>query len=246
MVNNTYSYVLDRLKEICIVKSIKEGMIAGHLCRLMSPYCSAFFIQRGIAPNSVTILMILFGIVGSILFALPYGGTKIAGYICWYMWFTMDLSDGEVARYTQNFSKFGVEMDFMAHLIDHPLMNIALWLTFLKFNLINSNILAFIFLLSISIELVTRNIIAIQNYKHINGDKAHNNAIARTQSFIKYLLTQALLYPNFIIIFTPIVVLDWYLGIGFSLDLYIAWVIYCTIMFVRTIIKTLHTMYTQK
>ena len=241
----SYKDILNRLREICIVKSLKEGMLAGHFCRLLSPYCSAFFIKRGYSPNKVTVFMILFGIIGSIFFALPYGWAKIVGYIFWYLWFTMDLSDGEVARYTHKFSKYGVEMDYMAHLIDHPLMNIALWLTFLEFNLINTNLLALIFIVSISIELVNRNIITFQSYHQFDGKKSDKNQEALKFPIWKYFLTQALLYPNFIIFFTPIIIVDWLLGIGFSLYLYIGWLIYYLIMFIRIIIKTLCIFYSK-
>lgn len=239
----SYKDILNRLREICIVKSLKEGMLAGHFCRLLSPYCSAFFIKRGYSPNKVTVFMILFGIIGSIFFALPYGWAKIVGYIFWYLWFTMDLSDGEVARYTHKFSKYGVEMDYMAHLIDHPLMNIALWLTFLEFNLINTNLLALIFIVSISVELVLRNITAFQYYKGYSGTSQELQSTRQNASILKYLLMQATLYPNFIILFTPIIIFDWFIKSGIALYFYIGWMVYCALIFIRTIYKTVAIFY---
>ena len=238
----SYKDILNRLREICIVKSLKEGMLAGHFCRLLSPYCSAFFIKRGYSPNKVTGFMILFGIIGSIFFALPYGWAKIIGYIFWYLWFTMDLSDGEVARYTHKFSKYGVEMDYMAHLIDHPLMNIALWLTFIEFRLMDNTLLALIFIVGISMELVCRNITAFQHYRLISENMQHYQRCGDF-SLIKYLLTQFTLYPNFIVLLTPVIVVDWFMQIGFSLYLYIIWTIYCLIIFMRTLFKTVRIFY---
>lgn len=234
MCNSSYSEILQKLKEICIAKSLRQGMLAGHICRLLSPYCSALFIKRSFTPNQVTLLMILFGIIGSVFFMISNCWCKLVGYIFWYLWFTMDLSDGEVARYTKIFSKYGVEMDFMAHLIDHPLMNIAIWLTFLSFNIIDPMILSLVFIVTISIELITRNIITFQ---HFHKKIANSPQPPVEQSLIKYFLTQALLYPNFIIIFTPLIVIDCFLGNGFSLYLYLAWFAYLTLSFLRMIIK---------
>lgn len=235
---STYKQIVNRLKEICIVKSLKEGMLAGHVCRLLSPYCSALFIKRGYSPNKVTVLMILFGIIGSVLFALPYGWSKIVGYIFWYLWFTMDLSDGEVARYTHKFSKYGVEMDYMAHLIDHPCMNIALWLTYIEFNRINLFWLSLLFIVVISMELVIRSITA---FNHYHSKLGVNQITPAPKSILRYLIGQTVLYPNFIILFTPLIVIDYFTKIGWSMYLFLIWVLFDLVMYVRTITLKLYT-----
>ncbi|MDE5758277.1 MAG: CDP-alcohol phosphatidyltransferase family protein, partial [Allobaculum sp.] len=108
------------------IREFRKAMLAGHfLTRDIGRICSVWFIKHNIVPNQITLLMIMFGIIGSILFAIPNVWCKILGYCGWLMWFAMDCSDGQVARYTKTFSKYGTEMDYMAHLIDHPLMNMA-------------------------------------------------------------------------------------------------------------------------
>lgn len=63
------------------VPNLTDGMLAGHLCRPLSPYFSALFVYKGVKPNTITMLMIVFGVVGSFMFALPYLICKIVGYV---------------------------------------------------------------------------------------------------------------------------------------------------------------------
>lgn len=240
MLNNENKKIYHQLKEISIVKTLRGGMLAGHICRILSPYFSVWFIKHKVIPNKITILMIIFGIVGSIFFILPYVWSKIVGYLFWFLWFTMDLSDGEVARYTKQFSKYGTEMDYMAHLIDHPFMNIALWLTFLSQNRFNPNFLALIFIVSISVELVNRNLTAFQYFHNISKE---SNIRSRQNSLIKYFLIQIVYYPNMIVLFSPFVIVGWYLDIPYFFYAYIAWVFYGVILFIRQVCNTILEFY---
>lgn len=78
---------------------LADNFPCGDLGRIFS----VWFIKHNVTPNNITMLMIAFGIIGSILFAIPSLPCKILGYLCWIMWYTMDNSDGQVARYTKNF-----------------------------------------------------------------------------------------------------------------------------------------------
>lgn len=201
----------------------KRGMLAAHfLTRDIGRLCSVWFIKHGIVPNQITVLMIVFGIVGSILFAIPNVWCKIAGYLSWLMWFAMDCSDGQVARYTKTFSKYGTEMDYMAHLIDHPLMNIALWMTFIEMNVWNPIIVSALFIISISLELIVRNLTAFEYYISRSLGESKKTS-TRTTPILKYFWRQITLYPSMIICFSWIIILDYYLQIGFSLILYTIW-----------------------
>lgn len=203
----------------------KRGMLAAHfLTRDIGRLCSVWFIRYGVIPNQITILMIIFGIVGSLLFAIPNVWCKIAGYISWLLWFAMDCSDGQVARYTKTFSKYGTEMDYMAHLIDHPLMNIALWMTFIEMNVWNPILISFIFLISISCEMYMRNCFTFDLY--LNRDiKKGNKAIPIHKSFVKYLYQQLNLYPTLIILFPPILIVDYVIESNFAIYIYIIWLV---------------------
>lgn len=238
--------IITVIKEQTGIKDFRDGMLAGHfICRSLSRPCSVWFIKHNIKPNQVTLLMILFGVIGSILFAIPNIWAKIAGYVFWILWFTMDLSDGQVARYTKNFSKYGTEMDYMAHLIDHPFMNIAIWATFLQMNIISPITLSLLFILSISFELIIRNIISFQFFHKKLYSNLNKHSVKR-QGFIKYFIIQSTLYPTMIICFSWLIIVDYYFRNGFSLWLFIVWVIIQILFDSKEILKTLIKLYKEK
>lgn len=218
--------------------SFRKGMLAGHfLTRDIGRLCSVWFIKHNIVPNQITLFMILFGIVGSMLFAIPNIWCKIGGYLCWLMWFAMDCSDGQVARFTKTFSKYGTEMDYMAHLIDHPLMNLALWATFIEMNLFNPILVSFIFIISISGELILRNITAF-DYYHSKLFKSNDDKNI-TPNWIKYLWCQNGYYPTLIVCYSWLIVIDYILKDGFSFWLYLVWLLMYFVGFFRVMIQNI-------
>lgn len=233
-------------RDVCQQSKIVEfrkGMLAGHfLTRDIGRLCSAWFIKHSIVPNQITLLMILFGIIGSILFAIPTIWCKTLGYFCWLMWFAMDCSDGQVARYTKTFSKYGTEMDFMAHLIDHPCMNIAIFITFLQMDIVNPVLLCFIFIISISIELIMRNIIAF-DYFHKKICAENNSVKSQSSSIIKYFIAQSILYPTMIVCFSWIIIIGYAFDLGCILYLYIGWLCVYVGLSIKTLICRLKKYY---
>ena len=171
-----------------------------------APPFTLYFLKHNINANTVTIFMIFFGILGSVLFALPYFWTKIAGFICFHLWFIMDCSDGDVARASKSFSSYGKEMDAMAHLICHPLMNLSLFITYLQMQKYNELLLAFIFIIFISIELVQRSYCLFSSY--LCDDPSGVNPEAKFNLF-KYIGNEINNYPNFILIFPILTILDY-------------------------------------
>ena len=89
--------------------------------QLVSPFLTKLCLKLGLIPNAVTILMIGFGIIGAALFAVPCLACRIIGAVFIHLWYIADCSDGEVARITGRFSRFGTEIDYTAHVINHPL-----------------------------------------------------------------------------------------------------------------------------
>lgn len=236
--NSKNRKIIQEIKEQTGIKDFRDGMLAAHfICRPLSRPCSVWFINHNVKPNQVTLLMILFGLVGSVLFALPNGVCKIIGYLFWILWFTMDLSDGQVARYTKTFSKYGTEMDYMAHLIDHPCMNIAIWATFIQMNMINPIILSALFMVCISCELINRNRISMI-YFHEKLGSAENTKInnkKKPKTLMHYIITELLVYPTIIICFSWLIIVDYYIDNGFSLYFVIIWIIFHTINLIRNI-----------
>ena len=99
-----------------------DSVLVDAYAMLISPFVTKLCLKLKLIPNVITLLMIASGIVGGLLFALPYTAAKIAGIVFIHLWYVFDCSDGEVARITKRYSKFGTEIDYTAHVIDHPVM----------------------------------------------------------------------------------------------------------------------------
>ena len=150
--------------------------------------------------------MIFFGVVGSVFFALPGWGFKVLGIFCFYLWYVMDCSDGEVARITKQFSTYGRDMDYWAHLTCHPLMNLALWYSYLQLGRYDEWMLAFIFIVFISVEFQHRALLTFQAYhrKETGTENVDN------PSMFRYIFRQMYQYPNFILLFPFIFLLEYF------------------------------------
>lgn len=219
--------IRETIKHKFISPRYTDNLLADNFpCAYLGRFFSAWFIRHDVTPNFVTMLMIAFGIIGSILFALPCIACKIAGYLCWIMWYTMDNSDGQVARYTKKFSRYGSHMDFMAHLIDHPFMTIAIWLTFLQIDYSAIFTVSIFTLIVISCEMLLRNITSFQF--QIKKDDNKSETATNQPGFVKYMFIQFTLFPNIIVLFSWIIILDYWLKSGFSLYIFYGWAVYFT------------------
>lgn len=214
---------------------IRQSVLVEWICMWISPYFSRYFIAWNLRPNTVTMFMITFGVVGSIIFCFPPLPCKIIGCLCFWMWYIMDCSDGEVARSTKQFSKYGVEMDFMAHLISHPLMNFSFWLTYTQMDKYNSTIITILFLIFGCTELISRNIIDISIYQMKKEGSGRP-----LLPFYKYLFNQLSCYPNIALFLSIFIILD----IGHIIDSeYILYVLFSTHLgstanlYIKTLVK---------
>ena len=232
-----HSPIVLGIKRQCRVKTLRDGILAGHICRPISPYCSAWFIRHNFSPNAITLIMILMGIVGSILFSLPYIWSKIAGYLFWYLWFTMDLCDGEVARFTQQLSTYGKQMDYMAHLICHPLMNLSIWMTYMQIGNTDGYFVSAVFMVIISLELIFRNLATL-----ISQEDAAVSTKKKV-GYLRYFLRQAFLYPNIILFITPILLIDIYFHSRVSIWLFSIWSCYFMLIIAKLVIQKIKFMY---
>ncbi len=197
--------------------TFRSRNISELVCMNLSPFFSKFFIKLKVIPNTITLLMVIFGIIGGILFCIPNLSCKILGIICFFLWFIMDCSDGEVARYTKHFSKYGKEMDFMAHIIYHTFVNFSFWMTYIQMGKYNNFYITGIFILFISFELIARNIIA---FEELDSNKKEKSNLPFNPSWPKYIFIQFAYYPN-IVLFFPIVILLDYIGILNSFNILI-------------------------
>ena len=69
----TYS----ELRKLTPIPKDRSYNLCDVICLQISPIFSKIFIKHRIIPNMVTIYMIIFGIIGAILLAIPNNMTKI-------------------------------------------------------------------------------------------------------------------------------------------------------------------------
>lgn len=149
--------------------------------RITRPYSIFFsflFVKCGISANMVTLLSLLFAIIGSLLYLFNTPTFDILALVCFNLWYVMDCCDGEVARIKEETSKFGVFLDQIMHVTSAPLM--ALSITY-HFYVIEDEIIFFVMgFLYISAVYIIQNLHMIIYYIW-----AGNNRINKTNKKIK-------------------------------------------------------------
>jgi phosphatidylserine synthase len=143
-----------------------------------------YFIKQKTLPNTITIYMILSGWLGAFLFAFDNIYLKIIGYLFIHLWFIFDCSDGEVARMTKTFSKMGKELDYVAHIVNHPMFAISFTISAIQLydqSVISSFWILVIFSLLIIFNLIGRGLMSLNliydikkdNKQSISNSKIH-------------------------------------------------------------------------
>ena len=215
--------------------SLCTWSFVGHLCLLMCPPFSIFFMKRHVKPNTITVIMILLGAVGGILFALPPIPCKIAAIVVYWLWFILDCSDGEVARHTKTFSKYGIQLDWIAHLVCHPLMVLACWISFQQSSVPYSYLLTIMSILFVTCELIRRQLIAFDTLLSASTEMGIKPTSA--PPLYKWIVTQVLYFPNFVLLFPIIYVICISFHWNYYTYIYIGWATFNCIFVFRDIIR---------
>jgi len=212
------------IRKITKIKPInQEVFFAYFFGRRLSPFIVNVFLNLKIKPNTVTVYMIIVGIIGAILFAFDNIWFKFTGYIFILLWLILDCADGEVARVTKVFSKFGKELDYIAHIINHPLFNIAFLLSLIQLNKYNVILLATISILLISSNLINRNLFSMSIIYDLK-EKPKHVVLNKQKIFrviIGYIIAILNLFPNFVLIFPLMYFIDVSMGTFLSLIYFI-------------------------
>lgn len=197
---------------------LKDMFLCSYLIsQRISPYLSSMYIKKKIIPNRITIHMILSGIIGAILFSMPNIIAKIFGAVLIHLWFILDCSDGEVARYTKTFSTFGRELDYMAHLINHPLFGMGIFISLYQLDRYNPLTLFVLVLLSNLIDYGIRNITTLNILDEIKDKNKVNSNIDSENTWnlktvVLFIASIFTLYPNFVLFGVIIYFIDLYIG----------------------------------
>lgn len=95
-----------------------------------SIYFSFIFLKLRFSADQVTITFFLVGLLGSGSYAFNSIIMSIVGYILFRLHIIIDMSDGDVARFNQNFSIRGAYWDAIIHSVLNPLYYISICFSF--------------------------------------------------------------------------------------------------------------------
>ena len=201
-------------------KSFFYAALSDSICKQPSPYFSILFIKKGVSPNTITLLMIIFGVIGGVLFAIPFFYSKCFAVFAYWLWYIFDCSDGEVARYTKKFSKYGKELDWVAHLSCHSLFYLATFLCFYQERKYNMMLLAVLIIIFISAELIGRNLIAFDSFlfEGVRFSRVHTRT-----SIVRFLTVKIFNFPTFVLFFPIFYVIDISFNLKFAYYFFIIW-----------------------
>lgn len=199
--------------------ALVEDVLVDHYAKLISPLFTRLFVRAGITPNRVTVLMMVSGVIGATLFAIPQIACKVCGLAFIHLWYVLDCSDGETARITKQFSKFGTEIDYTAHVVNHPLFNLAFAYSLVGMGRYNLQAILFASILCISAELVLRN---LECFWHVYGLKMTTPLSKKDQGgFLPSICIRIVgffsIYPNFALIFPLVYFADLYFGTSLAM-----------------------------
>lgn len=204
---------------------------------LLSPLATKLCLKLRIIPNVVTLCMMASGLVGALFFALPFLWAKILGTVFIHLWYVFDCSDGEVARITRRFSKFGTEIDYTAHVLNHPLFLLSFLLTLLQTNTGWSQLsLCLMFFLLVALNLVFRvNVLFGDIYRqrmaaeHTDGGAPNVSSVRTWKKKVMFFINILLQLPNFCLIFPIVYFISAYASVWYL----------CAVLFINIIMVPL-------
>jgi phosphatidylglycerophosphate synthase len=103
-------YDEDRVLLDSAVKS-RDGFFTTFFVSPYSRYIARWAAHRGYTPNQITTVSVFMGLVAAILFATGERWGLVAGAVVLQIAFTTDCVDGQLARYSRQFSKLGAWLD---------------------------------------------------------------------------------------------------------------------------------------
>ncbi|PZV96416.1 CDP-alcohol phosphatidyltransferase [Micromonospora phaseoli] len=92
----------------------KDDFFTTYFVSTWSPYVTKVCARLGLSPTAVTMVSVVFAAAAAGLFAAGGRPLLVAGAVLLYLGFVLDCVDGQLARYTRNFSAWGGWLDTMA------------------------------------------------------------------------------------------------------------------------------------
>lgn len=212
---------------IDLLKRFRPAPLCDSICVwIAKKYLTPFFIRKRVKPNTITLYMIIVGGISGIFFIYPSMWTKLLCSLLYLLWYSLDCSDGQVARATSNCSPEGKQLDYIAHIVAHPLFIIGLLVTILSFyQYCNLFYIITLTLLLLSSEMSNRLVIAMASYneKKQNYIEKKDNPIKKIYNFIN---CQIGFMPNLLLFFPVIIFCDLYFDLYYFEYLFYIWGLY--------------------
>lgn len=179
---------------------------------MVSPLITKICLKLKLLPNTITIGMIISGIVGAVFFSINSLICKSIGIVFIHLWYILDCSDGEVARITSTFSDYGKEIDYMAHTVNHPLFIISFFLAFYKSGEIGIKWIL-IWMLIMCSDGFFRMIFSLDYMEKIKRSKENygekrENKVFTFRRIGKYIMGFFTQFPNFALIFPILFIIN--------------------------------------
>ncbi|MFV2103924.1 DUF5941 domain-containing protein [Micromonospora sp. LOL_024] len=92
----------------------KDDFFTTYFVSTWSPYVTKVCARSGLSPTAVTMVSVVFAAGAAGMFAGGGRPLLVAGAVLLYLGFVLDCVDGQLARYTRNFSAWGGWLDTMA------------------------------------------------------------------------------------------------------------------------------------
>jgi hypothetical protein len=114
--SRTEARIADLDEDRLLLDSAVKGADGFFTTFFVSPYSrfiARWAARRGLTPNQVTLASLVIGVLAAAAFAAGERWGLVAGAVLLQVAFTTDCVDGQLARYTRQFSKFGAWLDSM-------------------------------------------------------------------------------------------------------------------------------------
>ncbi|SCE75307.1 DUF5941 domain-containing protein [Micromonospora chokoriensis] len=92
----------------------KDDFFSTYFVSTWSPYLVRLAARLRLTPTGVTVISVLFALAAAVLFGIGGRPALVGGAVLLYLGFVLDCVDGQLARYTRNFSAWGGWLDTMA------------------------------------------------------------------------------------------------------------------------------------
>ncbi|MEV2236747.1 DUF5941 domain-containing protein [Micromonospora sp. NPDC049891] len=92
----------------------KDDFFTTYFVSTWSPYVTKVCARLGLSPTAVTMVSVAFAVAAAAMFAAGGRPLLVVGAVLLYLGFVLDCVDGQLARYTRNFSAWGGWLDTMA------------------------------------------------------------------------------------------------------------------------------------